>query len=207
MLQSARPRTQRGELYYGNVNRIIQQLVCISSGCHFVAQLYDTFSSHYLTCACLLKCDLLGQIFPDLVSTFKSPSYRQQQSEYWSNQQENTFPVCRIQPRIANHIAATLLVNDFFNCPFAVKSEGHSAFAGSSNIQNGITVDLTQIDEVAVSSDGLTTRIGAGNRWIDVYKTLTPMNLSVIGGRVGAIGVGGLTLGGGYNVSLNKDWY
>lgn len=41
------------------------------------------------------------------------------------------------------------------------------------------------------------TRVGTGNTWIDVYDYLTPKNLSVVGGRVAAIGTGGLTLGGG----------
>lgn len=40
------------------------------------------------------------------------------------------------------------------------------------------------------------TKVGAGNRWLDVYSKLDPMGLSVVGGRVAEIGVGGLTLGG-----------
>ena len=39
--------------------------------------------------------------------------------------------------------------------------------------------------------------MGPGNTWYDVYSKLDPIGLSVIGGRVAAIGVGGLTLGGG----------
>ena len=99
-------------------------------------------------------------------------------------------------------VAATLLVSQFTGCPFAVKSGGHASFAGASNIQGGITIDLKNLNEITVSADQTLTRTGAGNRWYDVYSSLTPQNLSVVGGRVAAIGVGGLTLGGGFDYVL-----
>jgi FAD/FMN-containing dehydrogenase len=82
-------------------------------------------------------------------------------------------------------------------CEFAVKSGGHAAFEGASNIQGGLTIDLANLNEVTVRSDNAQTAVGAGNNWYDVYTKIQPMGLSVIGGRVSAIGVGGLTLGGG----------
>lgn len=39
--------------------------------------------------------------------------------------------------------------------------------------------------------------MGAGASWLDVYKYLDPYGVTVAGGRNGAVGVGGLTLGGG----------
>jgi FAD/FMN-containing dehydrogenase len=82
-------------------------------------------------------------------------------------------------------------------CEFAVKSGGHAAFAGASNIENGLTIDLINLNQITVSADQTQTSVGPGNVWYDVYSKLDPMGLSVIGGRVSAIGVGGLTLGGG----------
>jgi hypothetical protein len=48
-----------------------------------------------------------------------------------------------------------------------------------------------------VSGDKKQTSVGTGNKWLDVYSVLEPKGLSVVGGRVADIGVGGLTLGGG----------
>jgi len=48
-----------------------------------------------------------------------------------------------------------------------------------------------------VNKNQTQTSLGPGNRWKDVYSHLDPLGLSVIGGRVADIGVGGLTLGGG----------
>jgi FAD/FMN-containing dehydrogenase len=77
-----------------------------------------------------------------------------------------------------------------------VKSGGHAAFAGASSIENGILVNLAKLNEVTLSGDRKTTRVGAGNVWSDVYEVLDPLGVSVVGGREAGVGVGGLTLGG-----------
>lgn len=60
-----------------------------------------------------------------------------------------------------------------------------------------MTIDLANLNQVIVRPDHAQTTVGAGNVWYDVYTKLQPMGLSVIGGRVSGIGLGGLTLGGG----------
>ncbi len=69
-------------------------------------------------------------------------------------------------------------------------------FAGASNIPNGLTIDLAKLNQIQVSQDKTLTLVGPGNHWVDVYRKLDQQQLSVIGGRVAGIGVGGLTLGG-----------
>ena len=125
-----------------------------------------------------------------------SLTYNQQQSKYWATQQADTQPVCRVAPNNAEEVAATLLVTSYFQCPFAVKSGGHACFVGASNIQGGVTIDLVNLKQLQVSKDKTLTQVGAGNRWLDVYSQLDQQQLSVVGGRVADIGVGGLTLGG-----------
>lgn len=39
-------------------------------------------------------------------------------------------------------------------------------------------------------------RVGAGNRWIDVYKQTEKRGVTVVGGRLPTVGVPGLLLGG-----------
>lgn len=60
-----------------------------------------------------------------------------------------------------------------------------------------MTIDLAHLNQISVNAEGTETQIGPGNLWFDVYSYLEVLGLSVIGGRVSAIGVGGLTLGGG----------
>ena len=48
-----------------------------------------------------------------------------------------------------------------------------------------------------LSEDKLAAEIGAGLRWMHVYKALDPYGLAVAGGRFPTVGVSGLLLGGG----------
>ena len=73
----------------------------------------------------------------------------------------------------------------------------HTPFVGAANIDNGVTIDLSQLNQVTVSPDRATVTVGSGSRWGDVYSTLDPQNLTVPGGRDSTVGVGGLALGGG----------
>lgn len=69
-------------------------------------------------------------------------------------------------------------------------------WAGSANILDGVTIDLTAMTEITVSQNRKTTSAGPGCRWIDIYNTLDPMNLAVVGGRADTVGIAGLTVGG-----------
>jgi len=56
---------------------------------------------------------------------------------------------------------------------------------------------LRLLREITLSGDQKTAYIQPGNQWSEVYGVLEKKGISVIGGRVSEIGVGGLTLGGG----------
>jgi FAD/FMN-containing dehydrogenase len=142
------------------------------------------------------QCSTLSLIYPNSVSSQGSSSYSLLEAGYWSNQQAEVDPYCIFQPSSTDQVAVALLLSRLMQCPFAVKSGGHAAFAGASNIQGGITINFAKLNEIVLSSDKSITSVGPGNTWFDVYKTLEPENVQVIGGRVAAIGVGGLTLGG-----------
>ncbi|KAJ5525113.1 hypothetical protein N7494_011763 [Penicillium frequentans] len=150
-----------------------------------------------LPLGCTLACDFLDFALPSQISYPNSTIYSLEESGYWSQQQALTEPTCRFSPKSALDVSFAVLALQVAQCAFAVKSGGHAAFEGASNIQGGMTIDLANLNEITVRSDRTQTAVGAGNIWYDVYTTLQPMGLTVIGGRVSAIGVGGLTLGGG----------
>lgn len=77
-----------------------------------------------------------------------------------------------------------------------MRSGGHSPNPGFSSIQDGILIDLSQLNKITVSDDRATVSVGPGQRWGDVYSTLDAYGVSVIGGRIPNVGVGGLMLGG-----------
>ncbi|KAK5135908.1 hypothetical protein LTR08_004366 [Meristemomyces frigidus] len=133
-----------------------------------------------------------------------SSAYHLEESGYWSNCQAEVEPICIYQPSTSTGVSAAILLSRLTQCPFAVKSGGHAAFANASNIEGGITINLAKLNEIELSADKKLASLGPGNTWYDVYTTLEEYNATVIGGRVAAIGVGGLTLGGGISFFSNQ---
>ncbi|PQE14646.1 FAD binding domain-containing protein [Rutstroemia sp. NJR-2017a BVV2] len=152
----------------------------------------------------MAACMELQRTLQSKVSFPNSTEYVYEESQYWSAQQSSAVPTCRIAPLSAKDVSQAILALKKNQCQFAVKSGGHSAFRGGSNIDGGVTIDLLHLNQVDVSADQKSTSLGPGNRWLDVYSKLDARNLSVVGGRVADIGVGGLTLGGGISFFSNR---
>jgi len=142
------------------------------------------------------QCSILNIALSGKVS-FPNSTIYDLENAYWSEQQAEINSTCRVTPTSSIDVSLTLYVLEFLQCEFAVKSGGHAAFVGASNIKDGVTIDMANLSEIVVSEDETVTSLGPGNRWVDVYTRLEPLNLSVVGGRTADIGVGGLLLGGG----------
>lgn len=81
-------------------------------------------------------------------------------------------------------------------CQFAVRGGGHTPWAGASNIQNGVTIDLSLMNKTIYNKEKSTASVQPGARWQGVYETLDKLGVAIPGGRAGTVGVAGLTLGG-----------
>ena len=119
---------------------------------------------------------------------------------YWAAQEEQVSPYCIVSPANSEDVSTAVKIlstGTFFDiCKFAIRSGGHTAYAGSANIKDGVTIDLSALNEITLSEDQSTVAIGPGQRWGNVYGALQAQNLSVSGARASGVGVGGLTLGG-----------
>ncbi|CAN8104626.1 unnamed protein product [Discula destructiva] len=68
-------------------------------------------------------------------------------------------------------------------------------------------MDLRALDSVVLSQDQRVASVGGGAIWSDIYPQLIPYNLTVMGGRVVGVGVGGYLTGGGISVlSRRYGW-
>ncbi|KAL8746678.1 MAG: hypothetical protein Q9190_001332 [Brigantiaea leucoxantha] len=67
----------------------------------------------------------------------------------------------------------------------------------AANINNGILIDLSRFNHVHYDATKSLVTVGSGSRWEDLYSAIDPYNVTVVGGRVLDVGVGGLTLGCG----------
>ena len=80
--------------------------------------------------------------------------------------------------------------------PFAVKSGGHAINRGFSSTR-GVQISLARFNTFKVNTEAQTVELGPSLTWDDVYDRLDPYEVTVIGGRIPGVGVGGLILGGG----------
>lgn len=105
-----------------------------------------------------------------------------------------------VKPRDTNDVAVTIKVLRWLplsdSCKVAIRGGGHTPWAGSANIDGGVTIDLSSLKAISVNRDKSVVSVGAGCVWGEVYKKAEAMGIAVIGGRGSSIGVSGLTLGG-----------
>jgi FAD/FMN-containing dehydrogenase len=84
----------------------------------------------------------------------------------------------------------------------SVRGGGHD-WAGRA-LCDGIVIDLSGMNAVAVSSDNHHARILGGARAADVLAVTDPLGLAVATGSCSAVGISGLTLGGGYGPLIGR---
>ena len=100
-------------------------------------------------------------------------------------------------PTSAHDVSSALTILQRTSTEFAIKSGGHTANVLANNIEKGVTIDLSWINETKLSDDRSSVHLGAGGRWIDAYNNINSQGVAFSGGRCGSTGVGGLILGGG----------
>ncbi|KAL3299970.1 6-hydroxy-d-nicotine oxidase [Colletotrichum asianum] len=153
---------------------------------------------------CSIACNSLKIIFgDDAVETRNEGAFTNFTASYWSSNQAEVTPYCIVKPSKPAQVSVVVLLSRLTQCPFAAKSGGHAAMAGASNIEGGITVSFINMRDITLSADKTIASIQPGNIWGDVYQQLTKSDLTVVGGRLYNIGVGGLTTGGGISYFSN----
>jgi FAD/FMN-containing dehydrogenase len=83
------------------------------------------------------------------------------------------------------------------------RSGGHS-YAGYSTVEDGLVLDLSAVDGIAVHKQIQSATIGAGALLIDVYARLAKAGGTIPAGSCPTVGVGGLALGGGIGFASRK---
>lgn len=88
--------------------------------------------------------------------------------------------------------------------PFRLRCGGHS-YEGYSTLDDGVVIDVTDMNQVLVSDDRQTAVIGAGGRLIDIYTALSAQGFAIPGGTCPPVGISGLTLGGGLGMMVRAE--
>lgn len=125
------------------------------------------------------------------------PQYDQSIASYWS-QSAQLRPWAIVQPRNTDEVSR--FVKAIITVPgarFAIRSGGHMNSPGSNNIIDGVTLDLSRMNEAKFDHTTRLASVQPGARWKDVYSVVESHGVMVTGGRIGDVGVGGFLTGGG----------
>ena len=96
----------------------------------------------------------------------------------------------------ADVIAAVKLARDS-GLPLAVRGGGHNG-AGLGSVDDGIVLDMSQINDVRIDPKAGTVRVGAGCTTGQVDHATYAFGLAIPFGIISTTGVAGLTLSGGH---------
>ena len=89
--------------------------------------------------------------------------------------------------------------------PFAIKGGGHMPIPGYANINSsGLMLSSSGLNQLQISEDRTTVDVGPGNDWHAVYTYLDAFGVTVVGGRLGIVGVPGYMIGGGVSFFGNE---
>lgn len=129
-----------------------------------------------------------------------SEAYAKSLASYYSRNAQLS-PTCIVQPQSAEDVStavSTLIQRNglLSPCRFAVRSGGHTTWAGAASIEGGVTIDLSTMNSTFYHPGNKTASISPGARWQTVYKKLEKDGVIVAGGRAGPVGAGGFLLGG-----------
>lgn len=153
-------------------------------------------------------CADLDNVFPERIFFPGAIEYTQSMFSYFSALERELRPSCVAIPQRPEELGGMIAhIEALPGSPkVAIKGGGHTAWAGSANIEDGILIDMQGFKGVHIHPEKGTVTIGAGERWGSVYSALESHGLAVAGGRVERVGVGGFILGGSFHVQTLSSY-
>ncbi|KAL8783547.1 MAG: hypothetical protein Q9213_004537 [Squamulea squamosa] len=155
-------------------------------------------------------CQLVDSKIPGRISYPGSTTYNSSIASYYGDSERELSPSCIFRPTTTSEVQQFVQLVTSGNCvnkQFAVRGGGHTYWTGAANIQPGITVDMRVMNSLQLSADRKIAGIGGGALWDQIYPQLVPYDLTVMGGRIPGIGVGGFATGGGITFASREHGF
>lgn len=124
-----------------------------------------------------------------------SLDYSTDLTKYWSAACGDLKPTCIAAPSSASEMSQIITELHNVETLFAVKSGGHMPNNGFASIEDGLLISTKNLDQVFYNPDDQTAVIGPGLSWEDAQKGLDGTGRTLVGGRLGGVGIGGYMLG------------
>jgi FAD/FMN-containing dehydrogenase len=112
------------------------------------------------------------------------------------------MPRAVVQCRTTEDVQLSIAIARDCGLPLSVRGGGHD-WAGRA-LCGGIVIDLSGMNGVSVDADHRSAIISGGARAVDVAAVTDPLHLAAVTGTCSAVGMTGLTLGGGYGPLIGR---
>lgn len=133
-----------------------------------------------------------------VIHSTMSIQYHLQTAKYWSTALRDVDPACIVLPTSAAQVSSAVQVlNRYPDVEFAVKSGGHDPNVGHATVQDGVLVAFHDLVGATYDAEANLAHVKPGGEWNDVIGDLEPSGVTIVGGRLGLVGVGGYLLQGG----------
>jgi FAD/FMN-containing dehydrogenase len=108
-------------------------------------------------------------------------------------------PALVVRARTTGDVQDAVRVARRYGLPLSVRGAGHD-WAGRALRDGALVVDVSGMRQVTVDAVARTATVGGGATAADLIEAAAPFGLCAVTGTVGAVGMAGLTLGGGYGL-------
>jgi FAD/FMN-containing dehydrogenase len=128
-------------------------------------------------------CLHLNKDYPDFTFLQTTPQYHILSMENWSKTAWAN-PTCIVRPANTSVLQDTVRLLSSHYVPFAVRSGDHMPPPLGANINAGVLISLSSLDEKNYDPERGVIEVGGGLKWRDVYSYLDEYKVTVVGGRV-----------------------
>ena len=115
---------------------------------------------------------------------------------FWKNPLTDRRPGVIARCADADDVARAIELAVERKVPVAVRGGGHS-FLGWGTCDDGVVIDTSPMNDIAIDPAGRTARAGAGIATRDLVAAAVPHGLVPVAGECPGVGLAGFTLGGG----------
>ncbi|TID18042.1 FAD-binding domain-containing protein [Venturia nashicola] len=143
-------------------------------------------------------CSKINKILPGRITFEGSREYRIENKDYWSIALSELKPACIALPTSAQEVSIIInAINDYPGAKFVVKSGGHSPNPGQASCSDCVLIAMKNMKGTVNDPARGVAYVQPGGTWSSVITPLVKQGVTVVGGRLGLVGIGGyLTQGG-----------
>lgn len=149
-----------------------------------------------LSAACELRATMQGRVI------LKGDDAYSHVRQIWNGAVDHQPALFALCETVAD-VQAAVRIARAHNIPLSVRGGGHD-WAGRALRHGGLVIDLTCMRQVEVDTAAKTAMVAGGATGTNVSAAVAPHGLAAVTGNVGAVGVAGFLLAGGYGPLTTK---